>query len=83
MYDRLDPAPRVWQAPTYMINARDRRITHNVAKSSVDQILDVIAGEYLIFLCDLNLLITLAPPPNFILFYILFLTCFLLHKRPT
>ena len=41
---RLDPAPRVQQAATYMINTCDRKITHNVAKIGVDQILDLIAG---------------------------------------
>ena len=52
-----------------MINTRDRRITHNVAKISVDQILDLIAGVYFNIACDLvNLLKTLpAPPPFFFL----------------
>ena len=41
-----------------MINTRDRRITHNITKISVDQILDLMAGEYFNIMCDLNLLKT-------------------------
>ena len=60
-----------------MINTRDRRITHNVAKISVDQILDLITGVYFDIICDLNLLKTLSPPPPYfiILFYFLALSC--------
>ena len=65
-----------------MKNTRDRRITQNVANISVDQILDLIAGEYFNILCDLNLLKTLPPPRPFFLFFFLF-PRFLLLKRPT
>ena len=51
--------------PTYMIDTRDRRITHNVAKINVDQNLDLIAGVYYNAICDLNLLETLPLPPFF------------------
>ena len=48
-----------------MINTRDWRITHNVAKISVDQIPDVIvAGVYFNIICELNLL---KPPPPFLI----------------
>ena len=63
-HHRLDAAPRVLQGPTYTINTRDRRITHNVAKISVDQILDLIAVVYLNITCDLNLCKTLPSSPH-------------------
>ena len=40
----------------YMVNTRDRSITHNVAKMSFDQVLDLIGGVYFYITCDLNLL---------------------------
>ena len=55
-----------------MINTRDRRITHNVAKMSFDQILDLVAGVYFNITCDLKLLKTLPPPtPPFFFFSLL------------
>ena len=65
LHARLDPAPRLWQAPIYMINTLDRSITHNVAKISVDQILDLIVnfGVYFNSVCDLNLFKTAPHPP--------------------
>ena len=75
-HHRLDAAPRVLQGPTYTINTRDRRIAHKVAKISVDQILDLIAGVYFNILCDLNLLKTLPSPPFFVSFvFFLALSC--------
>ena len=35
-----------------MLNTRGRRITHNDAKISVDQILDLHAGVYFNIICD-------------------------------
>ena len=72
-----------------MINTRDRRITHKVAKISVEQILDLIAGVYFNNVCDLNLSKTLSPPrprPPFYIFFWFFFGFFprsLLLKRPT
>ena len=63
-----------------MINTRDRRITHNVAKISVDQILDPIAGVYFNIKCDLNLL---TPPAPYYCYYYFFFPRFPLLKRPT
>ena len=60
-----------------MIDTRDRRITQNAAKISVDDMLDLIAGVYFNIICDLNLLKTLPPPP-----FIFFSPRFLLLKRP-
>ena len=64
------------------MNTRDRRITHNVANISVDQILDLIAGVYFNIVCDLNLLKTLPPPPPPPPLFFAF-SRFLLLKRPT
>ena len=53
-----------------MINTRDRSITHNVAKMSFDQILDLIAGVCFNITCDLHL--PPSPPSHF---FFLALSC--------
>ena len=64
---------------------RGRRITHNIAKISVDQILDLIAGMYFNIVCDLNLFKTLSAPPPRPLPHtpVFFFPLSLLLKRPT
>ena len=62
-----------------MVNTRDRSITHNVAKMTFDQILNlIVAGVCFNITCDLNLLKNLPFPPLFFFF-----PRSLLLKRPT
>ena len=53
-----------------MITTRDRSIPHNVAETSFDKTLDLIAGVYFNIICDLNLLKPFqSTTPSFSFFF--------------